>query len=158
MSDTTREIVESAEAQPSIEVKPSADVKPPAEVIAKTYLAFELLQRQYPEQVAEALIRGGKAVNTWYRRLEVLGTFDLGGRKFVRVRTDLENTRPLLQHMLDKGHAVVYATEDGFQVEFPVRRGRISSLAMVGSEASNVKVYKGPKIKGWEEPFIKKVG
>lgn len=123
------------------------------EIRLTTYLAVEMLPRQLPEQVAERVIRGGKVVGTWFRRLEQLGVFDLGGRKFVRFRTDLTETRPLLQHLLGLGHAVAYAGSDGFEVEFPVRKGKISSMVMVGTSDLNRKLYKGPKIKGWEQAF-----
>lgn len=118
-----------------------------------THIAVELLPRMTPTQVAEAVIRGGKTVGTWFRRLEENGLIEVAMRKFVRFRTDLEDPMPLLRHLLDRGHGVVYATKDGFEMQFPPRKGRVSSLQMLGGFESPTKTYKGPKIKGWEAAF-----
>ena len=106
-----------------------------------------------PTQVAEAVIRGGKSVGTWFRRLEENGLTEVAMRRFVRFRLDLDDPMPLLRHLLDLGHGVVYATKDGYEVQFPPRKGRVSSLQMHGGFESVPKTYKGPKIKGWEAAF-----
>jgi predicted amidohydrolase len=117
-----------------------------------TYLAVELLPRTDPKTVAEALIRGGKKAGTWFRRLECLGLTDIAMRKFVRFRTDLADPMPVLRLMLERGLAVVYLTEGGYEVQFPPRKGRVGTLQMTLPTGEAV-AYKGPKIKGWQRAF-----
>lgn len=123
------------------------------EVRLPTYIAVELLPRMTPTQVAEAIIRGGKTAGTWFRRLEEIGTIEVALRKFVRFRTDLDDPMPILRLLLEQGHGIIYLSKDGFEAQFPPRKGRVSSTQMVTFMEGMTKTYKGPKIKGWEEAF-----
>ena len=126
------------------------------EIRLTTYIAVELLSRTTSKEIAEALIRGGKAAGTLFRRLEEVGTVNIAMRRFVRFRTDLADPAPVLRCLVDKGHGVAYPTSNGFEVQFPPRKGRVTTLEMLnGLDKLDgaITVYKGPKIKGWEAPF-----
>lgn len=123
------------------------------ETSPKTYIAVELLPQMTTHEVAEAVIRGGKTVGTWFRHLERLGVIEVAARKFVRFRTDLEDPMPLLRHLLDQGCGIIYKAADGYRVKLAPRTGFVSLSVMLASPETDVRAYKGPKIKGWEQAF-----
>lgn len=126
---------------------------PPVEIPLNTYIAVEVLPRMSAHTVAEAIIRGGKEAGTWFRRLEHIGFIEIGMRQFARYRTDLADPMPVLKLLLDRGHGIAYYAKEGFEAQFPVRRGRVNGIGMT-QVAPQTKVYKGPKIKGWETAFV----
>lgn len=122
----------------------------------KTYIAVEIPSSLTVHEVAEIVIRAGKAVGVWFRRLESIGLIDMAARKFVRFRIDLDDPKPVLRHVLDQGFGVIYLSNGNYRVYLPPRVGFVNVSTMMGTPESNVRLYKGPKIKGWEDAFAKR--
>jgi hypothetical protein len=119
-----------------------------------TLFAVELLRGERPHHVAEAVIRAGKKCGKLFRRLEVLDMISLGMRSFIRFRSDL--TSPVvLEQVLTEGRGVVrnHGTL-GFEVRFPSRQGKVPGFMMYEATRPGIqRMYRGPKIKGWEKAF-----
>lgn len=128
------------------------------EIPLTTYFAVEQIRGQTDHDIAAEILCAGKRAGTLFRRLECIGTIQLGTRKLSRVRTDLKDPGPLLEKLKAKGHGVVVQSKaGGFEAHFGNRQGRVDGSLIMGylsgHEPRPTKLYKGPKIKGWTEQF-----
>ena len=125
-------------------------------IALNTYFAVEASPLERVQTVAHLICATGNEVKTLFHRLEVLDAIYVGGRKFVRCRTDLVNPFPMLEliHTRHK-RAVIVPGATGYEVKFldgrsgPVTNVMMHSIAKLGQRVT----YRGPKIKLWARQF-----
>lgn len=135
---------------------------PPVEIPLNTYLAIQTRAGEHPAHPVHAFCETAKMLKVLFRRAETLDIIQVGGRLFVRVRTDLDRTRArqVLQKLAEVTHrGVVYLTDGGkYEVLFQDHRqagvvAPVSSVLLHSVPRGPQALYRGPKIKGWEKQF-----
>lgn len=135
----------------------------PPQIELNQYLA---IQQRVPWEnsavAAEALCATAKMMGTLFRRVEVLDVIKVGGKPFVRMRTDLARDRVqkvLLALVGATDRAVVYSLPDGgYEAKFPAsqlggRTAMVSVTLMHSLPRGQQFLFRGPKIKNWRAQF-----
>lgn len=124
-------------------------------IALNTYLAVELLAKEETRVVAALICKTAAEVNTLFRRLEVLDIIVIGGRRFVRCRSDILNPYPMLGIIFDRGRSTIASSEKGYVARFlNGRTGTVTNVTMHSSPRLGQRVtWRGPKVKLWERQF-----
>lgn len=120
-----------------------------------TYFAVQLLQNETTHRVAELILRAARDIKVLFRRLEILDTITIGTNRYARVRTDLASPNAVLDRLLLQRSVVAPVSGSSYLVRFPDgRTGKLTSFVMhVAPRPGQSRIYRGPKIKRWEEQF-----
>lgn len=124
-------------------------------IALNTYLAVELLAKEDTRVVAAIVCRTAAEVNTLFRRLEVLDVIVVGGRRFVRCRSDVLNPYPMLEVVFDRGRSFIASSPKGYVARFlNGKTGTVSNVMMHSTPIPGQRItYRGPKIRMWERQF-----
>ena len=128
----------------------------PIESIAlNTYFGVELGVVEEPVAVARSICLTANEVKTLFHRLEVLDVISVGGRRFVRCRTDLLNPYPMLDLLFARGRAIIASREGGYVATFSNdRHGPVPNMMMHSTPRPGQRVtYRGPKVRLWQRQF-----
>jgi hypothetical protein len=120
-----------------------------------THLAVELLSNEDPRTIARLICVTADEVKTLFRRLEVLDVIFIGGRRFVRCRSDILTPYPMLDLIFDRGRSVIAPGPKGYLVRFlNGRSGPVSNVTMHSTPIPGHRItYRGPKVRLWAEQF-----
>lgn len=127
----------------------------PSTTPLNTYFGVELRGSESPHAVSEVVCKAAQEAKTLFLRLEVMDTIAVGGTKFVRFRSDLLNTVPMLDSIFAQKRSVVQPSPQGYQVRFTSgRTGPITGMLMHSiPKPGQGAMYKGPKVALWEQAF-----
>ena len=126
-------------------------------IALNTYFGVELIAAttETPQTVAYLICKAANEVGTLFHRLEVLDTTFVGGRKFVRCRSDLLNPFPMLELLYKRGRGTIMPQDKGYVIMLvsgkmgPMSNVTMHSTPKPGQRAS----YRGPKHKLWARQF-----
>jgi hypothetical protein len=124
-------------------------------IALNTTMAVELLAKEEPKIVAHLLCLTAAEVNTLFRRVEILDLIVVGGRRFVRCRSDILNPYPMLELIFDRGRSIIMPGPTGYVAKFlNGKTGPVSNVTMHSTPRPGQRVtYRGPKIKLWARQF-----
>jgi hypothetical protein len=125
-------------------------------IALNTYFGVELLPMEQPSNVARVVCAAANEVKTLFRRLEILDVIYVGGRRFVRLRSDIINPYPMLDLLFVRGRGTIAATtKNGYVAKFlNGRSGPVTNLTMHSTPKLGQRVsYKGPKFQAWSDQF-----
>lgn len=120
---------------------------------AVTYFAIQIEDYESPDAIAKLVCQAAKGVRAKFQGLEYLSTESIGGARYARFRTDLEDTMPLLDRIAGEGRGVIRQQSGTFMLRTASgRHGFIPGERMLIA-ARNGKVYQGTASKLWEAQF-----
>src|SRR4051812_47712913 len=124
------------------------------DILLPTYFGLQMTRNETPHDVVKAFLDTSKAVRALLRRVEVLDTISVGVSSFIRLRTDLDNPSVILERLRET-RGVIQCEARTYTVKLPGgRTGPMSTLTMHAEpKPGNQRLYKGTKIKGWEDQF-----
>jgi hypothetical protein len=125
-------------------------------IALNTYFAVETSPLENVQTVAHRICATADEVKTLFHRLEVLDAIQVGGRKFIRCRSDVLNPFPMLELIYTRHRrSVIIPGAKGYEVKFldgrmgPVTNVMMHSTAKLGQRVT----YRGPKVKFWARQF-----
>lgn len=122
---------------------------------ARTYFGVQLQPSEAAPAVVKLVLETAAGLGVEIKRLEAMGTLDVGARVFVRFRTELENALPVLERLLTGGRAVIRMNGTQFTLHLPGGRSaavpqvRMLAVALPDSH----QVYAGTVIEHWRDQF-----
>jgi hypothetical protein len=147
--DPTKPSAASAPFEPPVKLAPS-------EVIPLGHhFAVQLHRGETQPRVAEAVLYTADKMKLSFRKLQTLDILSVGALHYVRMRTDLPEQGALIDRFLREGRAVISQMSGIYLARFPDGRiGRVpASSIQIAARMGQDKLYKGTKIKRWEQQF-----
>jgi hypothetical protein len=132
-------------------------IPPPPTLPLTTHFAVEARRGESLGDVIVATCQAGKGVKPWFRRLEWMTSIPIQGRIFHRFRSDVseEGARALMQALLAGGRAVICREEGQIQMRWATgSRPLPNSILFTYERKSQWALFKGPRVKGWEETKV----
>lgn len=122
--------------------------------MAEVYAAIEMAEGETPHGTVHRFMQAAVAYNQLFEKLDVLGVFTLGTRRFVRFRTDGVQI-DLVTQDIRKNRGIVTPNGLGYKVRLPGgRQGSVPTVKMHTAPQPNYKrVYRGPEHELWEAQF-----
>jgi hypothetical protein len=120
-----------------------------------TYFAVQSTRYETSHDVAKAVMMASKTAQVLFRRLESLDTMSVGTSTFIRFRADLGTPRAVFGALLAGGRGVIECQGKTYVVKLPGgRSGPMNTLTMHAEpKPGNQRMYRGTKIKSWEDQF-----
>jgi hypothetical protein len=124
-------------------------------IALNTHFGIELLKLEPQLDAVQAVCKTAHEVKTPFHRLEVLDTLIVGGRRFLRCRSDVLNPFPMLDLLFLRGRSIITPSEKGYFAKLKDGRvGPVTNVAMHSTPKLGQRtVYRGPRIKLWERQF-----
>lgn len=135
---------------------PTSSAPPPLDIALPYYFAVQIQPREAAVLAVEAVCTTAKMMGILFRRVEVVGLINLGGRNFVRMRSDLARASEVLTQLNSATNRGVMFPDGSSGMKVLLSNGRSGTvegwkLHVMSSGASTM--YRGPKIKNWERQF-----
>lgn len=122
--------------------------------MSDTYAAIEMARGETPHGTVHRFMKAAVEAQVLFQELEVLGTFEIGTRKFVRFRMDRVNVDHAMS-AIRKDRAVITLNGQGYKAQLP--DGRVASIPTTKMHmvpSSNLqRVYRGPGHELWKAQF-----
>ena len=121
----------------------------------ESFFAIQLRPGEHPHSVAALVLQTAAEARLLFGRLDVLGTFGIGGQDFVRFRSDVINPFPFLDRILARGRATIASTPGSYLLRTPSgQHGRVSfTLMHTIQNSSNFRRYEGTRSGAWASQF-----
>lgn len=118
--------------------------------------AIQVKGWESPHAAIHVLMQTCSDLGLKFKRLEVLGTTQVGARDFVRFRVDREGDWLRVVKNIQADRAIVVPNGAGFRLYLPGgREGRVAATTMLTAPTLNQpQVYRGPAVKLWERQFL----
>jgi hypothetical protein len=124
-------------------------------IALNSYFGVELAALEHPNSAARIICLTANEVKTLFHRLEVMDTIWVGGRRFVRCRSDIINPYPMLDLILQRGRSTISSNEAGYIAQFTNgKKGPVPGTNMhIAPKPGQRITYRGPKVKMWLRQF-----